>query len=366
MPEPGQPRPKETAVGGPPPPAETGWLYILHGDDELGTSEELARLRQRLGKDSAMADLNTNVLAGAQLTMGELRHACDTVPFLSDRRLVIVRGLLARLAPARRSRDQEPAEQEDPAWKRAFVADLLAYLPQLPHTARLVFVESELLDASHKILRFARERGTEHRAYVKAYQVPKDGDLPGNVHKRVRDRKGTISTEAAKLLADLIGPDLRLLDLEIEKLLAYADGRQVTAQDVELLVSQAREAVIFELTDCMSRHETATALRLLHRLLEEQEEPPYLLSMLSRQIRILMQVGQLRSERLSRDDITRRLGLHPFVVEKALAQAGSFSMAQLEAAHSRLVETDWAIKTGEIEPPLALDLLVVALSQQLA
>ena len=129
------------------------------------------------------------------------------------------------------------------------------------------------------------------------------------------------------------------------------------------MVTQAREAVIFELTDCLARRETARALRIVHHLLDDESEPLFILSMLARQVRILMQVGGLRSRRLGQQEIVSRLGLHPFVVEKALAQVGAFTMEQLQAAQRRIVSADWAIKTGEIEPPLALDMLVVDLSR---
>jgi DNA polymerase III subunit delta len=365
MPVPGPSRPGPSPRRGPSPSLPTGLFYILHGDDELGIAEDLSRLRKKLaGGDPAMADLNTHLLSGAQLTMQELRSICDTLPFLSDRRLVIVRGLLSRIAPERKSRDQEQPAEEDPAWKRAFVAELLDYLPRLPKDTRLVFVEGKLLDASHRILKLALERGEQRGAVVLTHSAPKDSEIPARIHKDVRSRGGSISTEAVRLLADLIGPDLRLLDLEIEKLLAYADGRQVTVQDVQDLVSQAREADIFKLTDSLSHHETDKALRILHRLMDEDKEPLWVLAMLARQIRILIQVGELRSDAMGKEQIAKRLGLHPFAVEKALGQVGSFTMAQLEAAHSRLVSTDWAIKTGQIEPDLALDLLVTALSER--
>jgi len=362
MPAAGAPHPGALTKDSHPALPEAGLFYILHGDDELAIDEVLGKLKKKLGGESAMADLNTHLLT-AQATMGELRHACDTIPFLADRRLVIVRGLLARLAPERKAKDQEPAEKEDPAWKRAYLAELLEYLPKLPPTTRLVFVEERLLEKTHRVVKLARELGPRQGAHVVEQKRPGDKELPGKIVERVRALKGEISTEAAKLLSDLVGPDMRLLDSEIDKLLAYTDGGRITEQEVELLVSQAREAVIFELTDSLGQHETGRALRLVHQLIDDAVEPLHILSMLARQIRILIQVGQLRSERLSQEEIIRRLGLHPFVVEKALLQAGSFSMAQLESAHSRLVSADWAIKTGEIEPPLALDLLVIELSR---
>lgn len=362
MPQSGEPRSGPLALESDPAPAGPGLFYVLHGDDELAIEETLHRLKEKLAGESAMADLNTHFLT-AQTTMGELRHVCDTIPFLSDRRLVIVRGLLARLAGERRSQEQEPAEREDPAWKRAYLAELVDYIPKLPPTTRLVFVEAKLLEKSHRVLKLAIERGKGKGAHVVEQKRPTDRELPGKILGRVRAANGDISPEAVKLLSDLIGPDMRLLDIEIEKLLAYAAGRRVVQQDVELLVSQARDAVIFELTDCLGRRETGRALQIVHQLQDDREEPLYILAMLARQIRILIQVGQLRADGLGQQETIGRLGLHPFVVEKAWAQVGRFSMAQLEAAHSRLLAADWAIKQGQMEPSLALDLLVIELSR---
>lgn len=337
-------------------------FYIFHGEDQFGLAEELAGLRAKLaGGDPAMGDLNTSELEGGRLTLGELRHVCDAIPFMADRRLVIVRGLLARLAPGSRRRGRS-TEEGEPAWKRDFRHELAAYLPDLPPTTRLIFVEAETLPASHPILKVAREEGKSRRAFVKHFALPKDWELPRWIGQRAGAMGGALSTEAVQLLAALVGADLRLLDQEIEKLLLYAGDRQVTTADVQALVSRARETSIFDLVDCVGRRQTDRALKLLHGLLDDGEAPLYLLTMLARQVRILIQVSELRESDMAAEAIAGRLKLHPFVVKKGLDQANNFRLDQLERAHERLVETDWAIKTGEMDEVLALDMLVVALT----
>jgi DNA polymerase-3 subunit delta len=339
-------------------------FYVLHGEEPFGQSEALADLRRKMGETNpATGDLNTTVLDGRKLEFGELRHVCDSMPFMADRRLVIVHDLLARLKATRRRQGASGDGEGEPAWKREFLDQLAAYLPQLPETTFLVFVEEESLPASHPILKVAKAEG-KARAHVHDYKPPKDWALPGWIQERAASKKGSLSTKAIELLVVLIGPDLRLLDLEIDKLLLYADGRQVTSEDVLALVSRAREANIFDLVDCVGRRETDRALRLLHRFLADDPSAAlYLLAMLARQIRILIQVSELQSEFRGKDEIVHRLKLHPYVVEKAMAQARNFGMSQLEAAHQRLVQTDWAIKTGEQEADLALDMLIVDLAR---
>lgn len=331
-------------------------FYILHGQDDFGRDEELVRLRNKMaGGDRAMADLNTTILDSQKLTLGELRHACDSIPFMADRRLVIVHGLLARLSSTGRNNEQ-------PAWKREWLQELVEYLPHLPPTTRLIFVENRALKSSHPILRLAEEERKRRRGFVKLFELPQDRHLPAWIDRRAQAKGANLSSEATRLLAVLVGNDLRLLDQEIDKLYLYAGERQITTQDVRALVSRARQESIFDLVDCVGRRETDRALVLLHRMLDAGEAPLYLLAMLARQIRILIQVKDLQGRGLGKNEIAGELRLHPYVVEKGMAQAWNFSLSQLEAAHHNLVETDWAIKTGRLEDVMALDLLVVNLT----
>jgi DNA polymerase-3 subunit delta len=338
-------------------------FYIFHGDDDLGRGEELASLRERLaGGDLAIGDLNTTSFQGEGLTLGELRHACDTIPFLSDRRLVIVYGLLTHLGPRQRSRRSGPTAEATPAAKREFRDQLVSYLPHLPSTTRLVFVENEILPGSHPVLQLALAEHEAGRAHIRLYERPREWELPAWIRERAEAKGGSLSNGAVEMLASLIADDLRSLDLEIEKLLLYADGRQVVSDDVNALVSRAREADIFDLVDCVGRRQTDRALTLLHRMLDDRQAPLYLLAMLARQIRILIQVTELQEQGFTQREVARRLKLHPYVVEKGLAQARNFDLTQLERAHEQLVQADWSIKTGEGRDVLVLDMLLVALT----
>ena len=339
-------------------------FYIFHGEEEFGLSAELARLRAIMAEgDPAMAELNTSILDGSHLTLGELRHACDAIPFMADRRLVVVNGLLGRLWPGGRRGGQDAPGGEEPAANRALRKELVAYLPDLPPTTRLVFVEERELPPRHPILKVARAEGMEEKAFVKVFKKPKDKELGAWIRERVQSKGGSIDGEATEMLAALVGSDLRVLDGELEKLLLYTGGQPVTGEAVRLLVSRSRETSIFDLVDCVGRRETGRALRLLHHLLDEGEMPLYLLAMLARQVRILIQVSELGAQGLTQDEMVKRLKLHSYVVKKGVAQARNFKMSQLEEAHQRLVETDWSIKRGDAEPVVALDMLVVDLTR---
>jgi DNA polymerase-3 subunit delta len=320
-------------------------FYIFHGPDELSRTEALAKLREQMG-DPSLAELNTTVLDGDSLTLGELREVCDALPFMSDRRLVIVHNYLTRLGSGGK-REGDPLDA------------LVNYLPAMPDSVRLIFVEVEALPKNHPVVKLAEKHEQGH---VQAFDGPGRGELTGWVVRRVEAKGTTIERPAADALAVAVGDDLRLLDSEINKLTIYVgDERPITTDDLELLVPYAGTANVFAMVDAIGRRDGRTALNLLHKLLDENAAPLYLLSMIVRQFRILIQVKELSAQGLAASTIAKRAGLHPFVAEKAGRQAMNFSMGQLEVIYARLLETDLAIKTGQLEDVLALDTLVAAL-----
>ncbi len=328
-------------------------FYLFHGEDEFSRSETLAVFKNKMG-DLGLVELNTTVFDGRKVTLSELQHACDSVPFLADRRLVIVEGLLTRLA----SRGEGRAL---PAWQKEYLEGLTQYLTHLPETTRLVFVEDKAISKNNPVHRLAL---ADERGHVKEFKPPQKEKLNRWIEERVRKKGGRINSAAVEELAAFVGNDLRLLDQEIEKLVTYVDGaRPISEDDVRLLVSYVQGANVFEMVDALGQRNAQRAAQLLHQLLDEGEHPLALLGMIVRQFRILIQVKELTEGGLSQQKMASQLRLHPFVVKKAVRQAMNFSLEQLEAIYRKLLETDVAIKTGQMDEVLALDMLVVGLSR---
>jgi len=171
-----------------------------------------------------------------------------------------------------------------------------------------------------------------------------------------------ISPSAVDELAAFVGPNLRLLEQEIEKLATFAGGRTITAQDVALLVSYAREAHIFALVDALGLGDGPTALRLLHRLLAAGEPPALILYMVARQFRLILQLKELARRGASPDQMAAEVRLPMGLVKRLQEQAQRFSRPQLRAVFRRLLAADIGLKSGQMEGGLLLDLLVLWLT----
>lgn len=320
-------------------------FYVFHGNDEFTRAETVAEFKRKLGPPDTV-ELNTTYLEGKKLSLAELRHACDAIPFLADKRLVIVDGMLSWL------QGQKAASGD--------VDALLDYLPRLPDTTRLVFVEDKSLPAKHPVLKLAQKAD---QGYVKQFEPPKNKALPGWIVKRAKKHGSEIEPRAAHQLAAVVGDDLRLLDQEILKLAIYTNGeRPITTDDVDALTPYVQEAIVFDMVDALGRRDGPTAAQTLHRLLETGEHPMGLLAMIVRQFRLLIQVHELKRRGENANSIARIIKLHPFPTKKLYSQANYFTAAQLEKVYRHLLETDVAIKTGQIDVEVALDLLVAGIA----
>lgn len=332
-------------------------FYIIYGDDNYRCHEALEEIRASLGSPE-MVSVNTTTLDGRKLTTRELSEVCGVVPFMSPTRLVIVDGLLKRFQagekPARSNGNgDENGNQPLKEWQ-----NIAAYIKTMPQTTTLVLFEADLdakasnpllkalTPVADKALQLSEIKGKELTGWIRAYTV---------------NNGGKMSASAVSLLADYIGGDLWSLTGEINKLITFCIGREITENDVKEITSFAREENIFALVDSVLEGRTREAQHMLHRMLKYGTAPKQILAMIERQLAIVLRVKDMGQE-LPMQEIKERLGLHPrYPIDKTLKQARTFTIARLRKAFHCLLDTDVAIKTGRYEDDLALDLMVIEL-----
>ena len=323
--------------------------------DDFATQETVAKLRRALGSDE-LAAANTTRLDGARVSPADLVAATSALPFFGDRRLVIVRGLLARHEP--KSAEAGGGRRKAPAPDReGFLQD---WLSGLPPSTDLVFIEEQVPAAQspNPLVRAIVAAGGTVR---ESRQLSAEEAMAW-VQTRASQTGCTVSDEAAGMLVDAKGSDLRALDLELFKLATYADGAQITAVDVRQLVSDDHQESIFVLVDAIGRRDRRLALRTLHTLLATGSNELYLLTMIGRQIRLLLQVTAAMEESTSADAVAGALRMRPWQARNYMAQARLFSAAQLQHALGLVLSADRDIKTGVCSGEVALDLLVATLA----
>ena len=321
-------------------------FYILFGPDEFSLREELERIKDGLGDRESLAS-NTTIFEGKQVSLNQLMDACIALPFLGSHRLIIVEGLLTRFDGDR----LELKKGDEGEWGK-----FEKKVGGMPPSTVLILVDGQINKGN------AMLKGLAPLASVKEFPLLKGAALGEWIRGRAKEGKGTISPEAVRMLASLVGENLWVLASEIEKLLLYTAGRRIDEGDVKQVVSYAREASVFTMVDALIEGRAARAAPLLHQLLQEGDTAPYLLVMITRQLRLLVQSKELSLQGFSAAEVKARLALtSDYVLNKALEQGRSYSMGRLEQVYRKLLETDLSIKRGLWKGELALDLLVAEL-----
>ncbi|HWQ46647.1 MAG TPA: DNA polymerase III subunit delta [Longilinea sp.] len=327
-------------------------IYLLLTQDDFALGGFLRFLISGLG-DPAMADLNTTRLDGRQATPEEFNNAAFSMPFLAERRLVIFTNPLDRLG-----------EKDGPARKR-FIADL----DKLPDTTVLALVLDdtykqrrdtgfwETFSQNHWLMQWAAQAGD--RVIIKEFALPSWQEMPGWIMRKTAELGGKMDPAAAQSLAEHVGIETRIAALEIEKLLTYVDGKHpVNVEDVDQLCTTETLPDVWKMTDALGEGNTRKALAVMHALLEVQE-PLSLFAMVVRQFRLLLQVREAKDKGGGYGDSTsdvRRLTGYP--LSKLESQAARFSAQRLEDIYHRLLGLDKAMKTGQIDPRIGLEIFV--------
>ena len=327
-------------------------LYVFFGEDSFSLRERLDTLRASLDADGMLAS-STTVLDGRAASLAEVTAACDTVPFLSAHRLVIVEGLLSRLAGAGRGRRRSGGPSaEVEAW-----LPLADYADRMPPTTHLVLIDGEI-KGGNPLLDALKGKGE-----ISEFPPLVRRAVPGWIRSRAQSLGLSLPPGAVGLLADFVGSDLWTLSHELEKLSAYSAGRPVSEDDVRALVTAVRETSVFTLVDAIVEGRTAAALRHLRQMYQQESNVLYILAMIQRQFRHLAIAREMLDAGESGRSISEALRLRDFARDRLLDQATGYSAARLQEAFQRMLEADLNIKRGVYEGELALELLVQDLAE---
>lgn len=329
-------------------------IYVIYGEDDFSKRERLEELRHEIGSPELL-EANTTAMAGPGLRLRHLQEVCSAVPFLAERRLVVVEGLLEQFDAGRaggrdgRSAAAKAALEE---WQQAPVT-----LAQIPPTTILVFLK----DGPRRNNAVMRELATV--AQLREFPLLGGAALESWIRQRIASSGATATPQAVRRLVELVGGNLWVLSNEIEKLALYAGGEApIDDVAVGLLVAYAREANIFQAVDSILQGRSAVAMRSILGLRQGGQPVSYILTMLARQLRLILLAQELQAQRVPGPEMRGRLGLTAdFAVRQVEEQARSHSYERVAAMYRRLLETDLAIKRGELGEDLALETLVAEL-----
>jgi DNA polymerase-3 subunit delta len=305
-------------------------VYVLYGSEPGPIRAIVEALRQRL-LDGGLAAFNHERFVGRELEgPGKVLEACMQVPMMASPRLVELD-------------EPEAIGKGRGAANPKLLDPLIDYLGE-PSPSTVLVITSSGIDARSRLVTAAKKKGV----IEKFEGIKRTDDAIAWVREHARELGIGLDGAGAEELVERCGNSPSALAAALEQASIYAGkGAKVGAAEVAAVVTDAREAVVFDLTDAvgMGRHDKALAV--LRRMFAQGEggmaEAGPLVAMLARQLRLLLVAhgAGLRSS-----DFERAAGVPPFVARKLLDQARRFSEPRLRRAFAALVRLDGDLKGG--------------------
>ncbi|MCL1809449.1 MAG: DNA polymerase III subunit delta [Clostridiales bacterium] len=272
---------------------------------------------------------------------------CETFSMFSEKRVVCVTDFL----PVSGGKLKSFPEQET---KR-----LADYIKKIPDSCLLV-ITSKSVD---KRLKLYKEMNTAGSAYD--FEPLDEPALKSFIEKRFKGLGKTIKSGTLRELISCSGYynkesgyTLYNFDNDIRKIAAHCDGGEVLPKDVHETVTGDVESGVFTLIDAIGRNDKGSAFRLLHNVLGSGGSFYYILALLVSQFEIILEIRELLDEGKLTWQIPGILGANEYRIKKAAPIAELYSKARIKDILKKVYQVEFSTKAGEIDPVLALEVLI--------
>ncbi|HEY8422282.1 MAG TPA: DNA polymerase III subunit delta [Thermoclostridium sp.] len=313
-----------------------GKLYFFTGPEQFLVRYYVDEIVRTLLPENARA-LNYNIFE-EKTTLKQIEDAVSVFPAFSERRVVVVKE-----SNLFKSGDNQQRFDE--------------FFKSLPDYICLIFIQSD------PDKRTSLYKALKKHALLIECDWQKADALTKWVIKVFASHKKQISESDAAFFVNLLDPDMTFMLHEIEKIVCYmGEKTQVTRGMITDVVTKSTKARIFDLIDAVSQRKMSDAIQIMDELIAMKEPVPLIMAMIGRQFFILLKTKKLEERRVPQAEMAKLLGIMPYFMEKTRRQAANFSKDALKRLAYKCAETDFAVKTGQIDGRLAIELLLMEIS----
>ncbi|TCO80063.1 DNA polymerase III subunit delta [Marinisporobacter balticus] len=322
-------------------------LYLFYGAEYYLIENTMHKIKEKI-IDQEFEALNYQVIDGKETNVDFIIHTCETLPFMGEKRMVLIKDLECFFGKRKNISEEEEKK-------------LLKYMEDLPSTTYVFFVVTQGIDKRKKIIKKVDKYGE-----VIEFAKLEEKDICKWIEKTFKRYNKQIKNKEISFFLDLTGyldknsnKNLKDLDNEINKLCSYiGDKTSITNKEIELLASKSIENDIFSLVEAIGIKNSDKALSLLNDMLIEGESEIKILYMITRQFRYLFQMKLMEKQGYTPMTMGPKLGIRQFVAKKYLKQAMNFQTDVLKNALHVCLDTDESIKKGRIDQRLGIELLI--------
>lgn len=311
-------------------------VYLLCGEEAYLRNQYKKKLRDALVEEGDT--MNYSYYEGKDINPRAVIDMAETLPFFADRRVLMI---------------------ENSGFFKNKCDELADYMAVIPESTNFIFVETEI----DKRSRFYKE--VKKLGRVVEFGTQKEDTLVKWILGMLKKEGRNITRDTLQTFLSKTGSDMQMIKNELDKLVAYTEGRDVIRlEDVEQVCITQTTNRIFDMVNAIAEGNQKKALELYEDLLSLKEPPMRILFLIARQFNQLYQVKLLAKEGMPSSEIAKQAGIVPFAVKKYQAQARNFSTEELRAAVEECVAGEEAVKTGKMNDRLSVELLIMKYSDR--
>ena len=323
-------------------------FYFLYGAERFYQVEIIKAIKRQLITDDN-CDFNLETFDAKSSSLNQWIGSVKTLSFLGGTKLVIVRNL-----------HEVFSKQKD--LEELNLQALIDYA-KTPLAEACLVITADKVDRRLKLIKTLTELKSAVCCEAPQNNAEKKRLWPW-VQARAKESGYSISKNAAESLVNRVGNRPGILAQELEKLLVYAGkNKSISESDIMEVIGETKQEIVWDLNAAIMEKQTERALKLLHNQLDNGVAPEQILGAISTELRTVWEVKNYQEQRHPANQIAKKMGAHPYTVQKALKHTQKFSVQQLRRCHAELVQADRSLKSTshreEVMKTLILNLCIL-------
>jgi DNA polymerase III subunit delta len=363
-----------------PKPKPVSWLCLIHGGDEFSVQSRARHIYQEWcedlgGSDHEIISGSANNAGEALKALNRLRMALDTLPFFGD-------GKAIWFQDCQFLGDERAASTE--VVTKA-LSDLVPVLQAFPWGKVRLLISAGKVDKRRTFYKALEKIGSVESFAELSLDMPDWMErVAAAAREALQTRQKQIDDETLSELVTAVGPNLRQLQNEIEKLVLYLGDRDwIGSADLQAVVSRNKQARAFALGDALGERKLPLLLRALDNelwelLVDRRKSEIGILYGLIAKVRVMLLVkemlreGWVKPERdyqrfkiqvdrlrdrplpLPEDKRFNPLSINPYVLYRASLHAANYSSDELVRAMDRLLRCNQQLVSSGLNEALVL------------
>lgn len=322
-------------------------LYLFMGREKYLIDDTVDRIKKKY-IDKSLESVNLNILNGKNTVQDDIVNACETLPFMSEKKLVILNDLGLFL--------EEGISDEKEFYK---------YLANIgDHCIFLIIDRNQELKKTTKFYKFFKKND-----WLVEFDKLTKAQLQSWIEKQLKSNNKTMNKANINYFIDRSGyfnkendTDLYNFKGELDKLISYSNSTEISKSDIESTNVKNISSTVFELIDAIGVGNGQKALHIFQQLYSLDEHPLKILTMIVRRVRLLLSYKLYSDKGYSKNQIKEKMKIHPFEFRNISNQARMHDLKKLINHYEILLETDRKYKTTSIDEKMEMELLIIRLS----